>query len=249
MTKLLPLAFAIALVAPPNAFAKEVTKLEICGAAACASTTDQAVLQRLAGGTDGQTSAPVPALQPYYRLVYTIDAGEEKFQFTNYYLPGVKALRVVDDRHMAHFHPVTPEYADLLGTVAAGLEPFPKPEITRVTVGRKVAADPASYARLLTIKGRSGYTEASDWQRIRFATSAPSPWSRDGTILQFSPRSGYLFRDGRFVKLPKQLAARVKAGRSLSTITGVKGGLAAGGLATLALVLAGALLRRRLSPR
>jgi len=249
MKKLLPLAFAIALVAPANAFAKEVTKLEICGASACASTTDQAVLQQLAGGPDGQTSAPTPGLQPYYRLMYTVDAGEEKFQFTNYYLPGARAIRVVDDRHFAHFHPVTPDYAATLAAVAAGVEPFPKPEITRVTVGRKVAADPASYARLLTMKGRSGYTEALDWRRIRFATSTPSPWSRDGTILQFSPRSGYLFRDGRYVKLPKQLAARVRAGRSLTTITGVKGGLAAGGLATLALLLAAALLRRRVSPR
>src|SRR5919204_2632167 len=170
MRKLLLLAAAAALVAPASALAKEVTKLEVCGASGCNSTTDRAVLERIGEGSNGESTIAAPDLQPYYRLVYTVQAEPETFQFTNFYIPGAKATRGVDQRGYTHFYPVSPEFADSIESLARGLEPFPKPQILRVTIGRKVAADPASYERLLTLKARERYTATTDWRRIKFAT-------------------------------------------------------------------------------
>jgi hypothetical protein len=236
MRKLLAIA-ALALLAPATASAKELMKMEVCGPSACAAITDRAQLARMG---EGGVRSTTPALAPYYKLVYTIDVppGESVgATFETYYLPGAGIQGLGrDDRGFATWWKPNTEFRDAIASVAAGIEPFAKPQITEVSIGGRVVAKPASYERLLTLNTRRGWRGVRDWRRVWFVTDRPSPWS-DGAVLRYSPKRGYIHRDGKTMVLPKAVAARMRAGTALS-----------GGAIACGLVFAGLLafrMRRR----
>ena len=127
MRKTLLAAVVLALVVPAGALAKEVTKLEVCGAAACTSITDRAVLDNLGEGANGETYAATPALQPYYRLVYTVDAEGDTFTFTNYFVPGAKVTRGISQSGYTTWYPASPNFAETI--ISVGGEPLATPTI------------------------------------------------------------------------------------------------------------------------
>jgi hypothetical protein len=247
MKRTLLAAAVVAVVVPAGALAKEVTKLDVCGAAGCTSITDRAVLDNLGEGANGETYAATPALQPYYRLVYTVDAEGDTFTFTNYFVPGAKVTRGISQSGYTTWYPASPNFAETIARV--GGEPLATPTIDWVKVGSRRVADPQSYTRLLTIRSRNrDYVDTGDWRRIVFHTSSPSPWSSDGTIAAFSGRKAALERDGGFVHLSKGLAKRIAARRSLSSGSGFGGHIitaAAIGAAAAALAAAAVARRRR----
>jgi hypothetical protein len=248
MRKALLAAVVLALVVPAGALAKEVTKLEVCGAAACTSITDRALLDKLGEGFNGETSASTPDLQPYYRLVYHVDAEGDTFTFTNYFVPRAKVTRGISQSGYTTWYTVSSEFAQTIAIV--GGEPLATPTVDWVKVGGRVVADPESYTRLLTIRSRNrDYVDTGDWRRIVFHTSSPSPWSSDGTIAAFSGRKAALERDGGFVHLSKSLASRIAARKSLRSGSGfgahVVTAAAVGAAAAAALAAAAAARRRR----
>ena len=99
MRKALLVVVALALIAPARAAAKELTKVEVCGPAACAATQDRALIDQIAGGNS--VDAATPALQPYYKLVFTIDVPDGPETFTNYYVPGVGVQAFKDEHDQA----------------------------------------------------------------------------------------------------------------------------------------------------
>jgi hypothetical protein len=247
MKKALLAGAALALVLPAGALAKEVTKLDVCGAAGCTSITDRATLDKLGEGSNGESYAPTPKLQPYYRLVYHVDAGEgNTFTFTNYLVPGTKVTRGISQTGYTQWYPIDSTFVETIASV--GGAPLATPGIDWVKVGGRVVADPQSYTRLLTIRSRNrDYVDAGDWRRVVFHTSSPSPWSSDGTIAAFSARKAALERDGAFVHLSKGLARRIAARKSLRSGSGFGAHVvtAAAVGAVAAALVAVALARRR----
>lgn len=234
MRKLLAIA-ALALLAPATASAKELVKLQVCGPSACAAITDKALLMRMGeGGAKGKT----PALAPYYKLIYTIDVpGDEGVAptFEAWYVPAAGVQGGRDDHGFATWWRPNTEFRETVAAAAAGIEPFAKPQITEVSIGGKRCAQPATYERLLTLNVRRGWRAIRDWKKVWFVTDRQSPWS-DGAVLRYSPKRGYIHRDGKTMVLPKAVASRMRAGASLS-------GLAVGGC--LVLGIGAGLLRRR----
>ena len=240
MRKALLVAVALALIAPAHAAAKELVKLEVCGPASCAATQDKNLINQIAGGNS--VDARTPALQPYYKLVFTIAVGESGFEtFSNYYVPALGVQAFKDEHNYATWIELPAASRAGLDTLANGLAPFPKPTVTGVTVGGRRVSDPASYERLVTLNGHQGRRAVYDWRGIRFTTDVPSPWSDGSILMRFSPRRGYIFRDHRAHVLPRYMAARIKAGKGLGPVTQ---GVALCALAGAALG-AGLLARRR----
>ena len=249
MKKVVVAAAAVALAAPPVAAAKELTKLQVCGASGCASITDRSTLRKIGEGSNGETTAPTPRLQRYYRVTATIEA-EHGGQFTTFYLPAANLTRGINPGGYAQWFPASREYARAIAGL--GVRPFPKPHARRVLIGGREAAGPATYARLLTLKApEAPVSAATDWVTVSFRFTRPTPWSSDATTLEFSPSTGYLYRDGKTLDLPDGLASKIRARRSLSSDGGANvayvfgGGL--GGAAFLA--VGAAVLTRRRRPR
>ncbi len=215
MRKLLAVA-ALALLAPATASAKELVKLQVCGASACTAITDKALLTRMGeGGARGNT----PALAPYYKLIYTIDVPQDEGvppTFETWYVPSVGIQGSGrDEKGFATWWKPNTEFRETVAAAATGIEPFAKPQITEVTIGGKAVARPATYERLLTLNARRGWRAIRDWKKVWFVTDRQSPWS-DGAALRYSPKRGYIHRDGRTMVLPKAVASRMRSAAALS---------------------------------
>lgn len=227
MRKAFFVAVAAAVLAlPAPALAKQVSKLQVCGLSDCASTTDRGLLMRIGEGTNGSNRSDAPALQPYYRLVYTVTAlpgesfgdGKNSFTFTNAYIPGARLVSGTDESDRPVWFPVSAEFAAELKTLAANVAPVPRPRIVGVTIGDKLATRPDTYARLFTLAPdkRSSYVDAADWVPVTLRTSRPSPWTSHGPVLQFSPKTGVIDRGSYYYALPGSIAAEVSSGKALT---------------------------------
>jgi hypothetical protein len=242
-----------ALTVTAAAFAKNVSELKLCGPSACASITDEQVLQRwMQSGDGGPTQAP--QLSPYYRFDITVtagsgetfDNGKTSITWRQWYVPSAGAVRGESETGAAAWVLQSGRAAEIFTNAVRGIAPFPSPTITAATVGRRSASDPASYARLLDPSWKlAADWSARDWRRIRLFSSPPSPWTDGKNTLLYSAKRRTLSRDGTVVVIPKPVAARLARAGSLQQ---------GGGHAQLALAAAGvvalgfggiALLRRR----
>jgi hypothetical protein len=215
MRKLVAIA-ALALLAPATASAKELVKLQVCGPSACAAITDKAQLLRMG---EGGVRANTPALGPYFKLIYTIDIPADEPNaptFEAWYVPssGVQGSGR-NERGFATWWKPNTEFREAVAAAAAGIEPFAKPQITEVRIGGKLVARPATYERLLTLNARRGWRAVRDWKKVWFVTDRQSPWS-DGAALRYSPKRGYINRDGKTMVLPKAVASRMRSAAALS---------------------------------
>ena len=137
------LVFTFALLAllavPAPAMAKELTKVEVCGADGCAAITGKTNLQNFGGSGEPDGSAAAPA--PFYEIRYTIDAEGESSQWSSWYVPSANRLATVDERTGVAWAPID---EPRLAALAKTLKPFARPDITSVTIGsRKVTDDPS----------------------------------------------------------------------------------------------------------
>jgi hypothetical protein len=94
------LAIAGAVALPSAGQAKQVSKVEICGASGCATLPrDRAHLDAFMNG--GVPADPPPRAAAWYSIRYTISPGDgediKPFTFRNAYVPGANRLRERDE--------------------------------------------------------------------------------------------------------------------------------------------------------
>jgi len=212
------LVFAFALLAllavPAPAMAKELTKVEVCGADGCAAITGKTNLQNFGGSGEPDGSAAAPA--PFYEIRYTIDAEGESSQWSSWYVPSASRLATLDERTGVAWARID---EPRLAALAKTLKPFARPDITSVTIGsRKVTDGPSSYLRLFTVEsaGEAVPQGLADWEPVVFHAKGKTPWTLEQTSLFYSATNGMLQRGIEIVKLPDGMAADVRSGDSLS---------------------------------
>jgi hypothetical protein len=221
MTRILVLCAAgatAALALVGAAPAKEISAVEVCGPDACAGVADRETLTRFeetAGGFEVSTGPAVPA--EFYVLRLTYSDGVEQHSWENYYVPSARVLRSVDQFGRAAWRRAPKAQRLLLDPLAAQVQPYPVPVVTKATVGRKRVAAPASYLGLyrLARSPRAYPKHERGWQRVRLASALPSPWTDGANTLRYLRRERLLERDGQYVRLSRRLARAVRRASAL----------------------------------
>ncbi len=253
MTKIAPLLglAAVLFFLPATAQAKEISKLSACGPSSCASITDVTLLQQWM--QDNGQSAQPSAVAPFLRLETTVSAapgetfegGKTSITWSDFYIPTEGVIRGTSESGVATWTRLGSGAAEMLSAAAKGVTPFPAPVITRATVGRRQASDPASYSTLFDRSWKSSHGWASSWTRIRLQSDPASPWTDGRNVLLFSAKRRLLVRDGETVKLPGAVARQLSRARSLNSRAGNRSTLALGFGGAVALGLAACAGHRR----
>jgi hypothetical protein len=98
----------------------------------------------------------------------------------------------------------------------AGIEPIAMPDVTGATVGGRRVRAPSTYLLLLSVGHIASISPVIDWLRVRFVTSAPSPFTDANTDVRIARRGNYLLRDRFVFKIPERLADRARRGLPLN---------------------------------
>ncbi|HSC93191.1 MAG TPA: hypothetical protein VLB86_16180 [Gaiellaceae bacterium] len=197
------LLFGILLLAafPAVAQPKELTGFRLCGPDGCATI-------RLTGFGHhdpfaGETAAAAPG--PYRRATLLVDRSGTWAMF---YVraTGRLAFLDVEGRTVRWMRPV-PTIATALEDAARDVRAYPGPRITAVRVGtRRLEAGAASYLQLLGRRGAYADPGTGTAEPIRFETAQP---------LTYHPDTDVLVGGGRWIRLPRDVAASLEAGRPL----------------------------------
>jgi hypothetical protein len=204
------LALCAALLWPAAATAKQLSSFSACGASGCTVITDAAALRTLIHAVESQRDpvhVPTPAPAPFVRLDFRFkgDDGTNGPTMSQHYVPSRVAILLQtgpDAWTWVSAGSLRPVY----DRAVRGVEPYPTPAISRVTVGRDVVLDTT---QLFSAKSTT-YTvpDEPDWVPVRIHTSRPSPWSAPAATLEYSPSTHVLWRGTEFVKLSTALTAR-----------------------------------------
>lgn len=230
--------------------AKELASFKVCGASGCNAVTSAPQLRLLMRALETQgepVNTRVPAPAPFFRLEFT-GKGDERGSpsFIQYYVPSRGAVALLGGPESWTWSSAG-GLRDLYDRTARGVKPFGKPTFTRVTIGGKLASDPASYAQLFVLqRSVDEYPNEPDWIPIEFAAAQPTPWTTHASTIEYSPSTNVLWRGLEFIEVPDSLASNLEQGRPLAASSG--GGfpwLLLGGLGGAALVLPIALILRR----
>lgn len=246
------LAATSVLVWTAAAEAKELSSFKACGASGCKAIKDPQLLKGLIHSVEAQgdtvgVSTPAPA--SFLRLEFRVRGDEATGpSFVEYYAPSRGRVAFNTDPGALAWVRPAPAVRALLDRVITGVTPFATPRITRVTLGGKPVRDPASYARLFTLKGKAeSFPDDPDWKPIAIEMGGPTPWSTSAANLEYSPSKNVLWRGSEFVLLPSGLSAQLEARKSLasSPTRRFPWVLVFGGLAGAALIVPPTVLFRR----
>jgi hypothetical protein len=183
--------------------------IDVCGASACVHlewTDAEQLWTRLQ-----EERRPVGA-GPFYVLRWRWPAEPDQ---TGYFIPGAKAIRwAVDSGRRVSWNRVDPSLSEVLTRAAPGVEPYPTPIITRVTVGGRQVRAPQTYLRLLEGRATTLWP-AGSWLTVKFESAVASPWTDGGSIVRINKRVPYVEVDGWVHRIPKSLAVRARRGLAL----------------------------------
>jgi hypothetical protein len=130
-----------------------------------------------------------------------------------YYIPTSGKTRQLDENGFLAWYDL-PKTNDV-EALTANLERFAIPHVTRVTVGGRPVQDPQSYLDVFN-GGQDWFVPIYPrWLRIKLTADAPSPWTDGANDLRISRKGRILWLDGMTLRIPLQLAQRIRAGRSL----------------------------------
>jgi len=151
--------------------------VDVCGPSACAHLGFADSEQFWITSQGNAPSSRPPG--PFYLLRWSWAPGEED---TAYLVLGSRAIRWNSGPgHSGGWGGVDSATLDLVRRVANGIEPYPSPTLTRVTVGGRQVAAPETYVRLLA--GNPTWAAAGGrWWGVRFESATPSPWT-DGSAV------------------------------------------------------------------
>jgi hypothetical protein len=213
MRRLASITAFLALVLAGPAAAKGPIDLEVCGSSDCKtlkSTPGSEENWELMGGLlnpDDLDFAPAPPPGPYYRLQAKADWLENSLTETSFfYVPVANTLR-------AGSNWLRPDRKLSVAVAAAtrGLEPFPRPTLTRVLVNGRTASDPAAYEALLG-KLPPGNVVPDLGSRIEIVlrSERPSPWTSVLRPLEYFPRVNLLHRQVEWFSVSPRLAEQIE---------------------------------------
>jgi hypothetical protein len=214
MTRFLPVALAAAgaLLGTAGAQAKAPPDgVQICGADGACLQVDRSVAEDewSLWGTAGYATEPA-AVSRFYLVRWHWPNQPEQIA---YYVPAAGKVRQLDDRGRGLWFDLHDPRT--LRNETAALVGFAAPHVARVTVGGRPVRDPQSYLRLFG-KGRQDWPVTEPrWLRISFAPATANPLTDEATDVRVSRRGGYLLIDGATVRIPLQLAQRIRRGASL----------------------------------
>jgi hypothetical protein len=220
-----------ALVLPSLAGAKEISKVELCGAEGCRELTGAAA-QRLAGGGDDMSQPPASP-GPYYRVTLTARGDGRSGSWSIFYVPSAHRLALPD----GNWQQLTGSVRTAYDKAVADLTPYPTPVLDRVVIGGIAVHDPSSYLALFEAGTNEHAVPSSlaDWVPIEFRFRGETPWSFQKPYVFYSPADGLLQRGIEMVKLPDDMVADIRARESLASPDGFPWALA--GVIALALAL------------
>jgi hypothetical protein len=234
----------VALALPVVAGAKLQGDLWMCGASGCRVVDKHRghdiwpVVADLSHGV--KTGPPPPG--PFYRLtVLQLDSSgrpSPALESLPLYFVRSGAVARTDDGSVGAAWTrlwVTPAR---IAQAARELRPFPSPRLVKVVVGdRRVAKGPNSYLLLFRVPGpdeaipdpagpppQPGATREiaayarrveRHWIRVYLSSERESPWSDGRTALWVGRKLDLVSRDGEIVRIPHELAERVRRGESL----------------------------------
>ena len=228
---ILALTALAGLALPSLAGAKEISKVALCGDDGCREVTGGAA-QRLVGGGEDMTEPPA-APGPYYRVTLTATADGRGESWSIFYVPSEHRLALPD----GNWQQVTGTVRAAYDKETEGLKPYPTPVLERVVIDGLGVQDPRSYAALFDVGTSDGAVPSSvaDWVPIELGFRGQTPWSSEKPYVFYSPADGLLQRGIELVKLPDELAARIRARESLASSDGFPWALA--GVIALAIAL------------
>jgi hypothetical protein len=186
--------------------------IDVCGPRSCAHL-EWADAEQFWVHSHNSSAAYRPAPGLFYILRWHWIPAEEE---SAYLIPGSLAVRWNSGAgHPAAWSGVDRSATDLVKRAALGVEPYPMPTLTRVTVGGRAVREPQTYLRLLN--GKPTWASITGrWLRVTFESSSPSPWTDGTSIVRLSKSRPYVSIDGRFYKIPKDVAVRARRGSSLT---------------------------------
>jgi hypothetical protein len=120
------LAPTVLAVAP--AAAKELTRVELCGRGdECAVIADRGDRRRVPMG--GATSVAAPPPRPFYRMILTIQHGDQADPFLLYYVPSEELLaaNAAEPGEMVWLPIADAQGREVLRQATQGLDPLPAP--------------------------------------------------------------------------------------------------------------------------
>ena len=207
---------AAALVLAPPAAAKGPLSLEICGAGECRRFADRTHWRLVTGVLDlygafrfARTSPPAR----YYELKVNGPGlgewlGEDR---TIYFVPS----RAVARTPSSWIKP-GPALVRSLRRAVDGLPPWPRPELTAVTVNGRLT-EAAPYERLLgDLPVADPGPALGDAVEIRVSFERRTPWTTTRRALQYFPAQRILHRDTAWFRPPAEVARQVEVDAGLT---------------------------------
>jgi hypothetical protein len=160
--------------------------------------------------TDSMEFAPSPPPGPYYRLELKAEWLENA---TLFYVPGANTLRAG-----SNWLQVDKKLSAALNAAARGLEPFPRPTLTRVLVNGRPAPNPAAYEALLGALPQ-GNVMPDLGRRIEIVVRSdrPSPWTSAPRPLEYFPRVNLLHRHVEWFSVSPRLAEQIEEDAGIVT--------------------------------
>jgi hypothetical protein len=117
----LAIALVLALAFPSAALAKEVTRVDVCGAGGCGRIADHDALEAFMQGGEYASAAPSGAQRSYLVKAYVRDdTGQSIHGWTSHWLPAAGLLAYEDSPGQFNFSPVASKLERALRGAARG---------------------------------------------------------------------------------------------------------------------------------
>jgi len=185
--------------------------VDICGPSSCAHLGMADSEQLWIGQTSISSARVVPG--PFYLLRWSWSPGEED---SAYVVLGSSAIRWNSGPgHSAGWSGLDSATLDRVRNLARGVDPYPTPTLTRVTVGGREVAEPQSYLQLFA--GKLSFKRVGGrWWTVKLQSAAPSPWTDGSFLVRLSRNHPYVVINGMLFRLPRPIVQQARFGLALT---------------------------------
>ena len=185
--------------------------VDVCGPSACAHLSMADAEQLWIGQTSISSARALPG--PFYLLRWSWSPGEDD---SAYLVPSSSAIRWNSGSgHSAGWAGIDSAALDKIRSIAGGVDPYPTPTLTRVTVGGREVAEPQTYLQLFA--GKLAFKQVGGrWWTVKLQSAAPSPWTDGSFLLRLSRNHPYVSINGMLFRLPRAIVRQARFGLALT---------------------------------